>query len=514
MKQKIKHGALVALCALALVACFDDKGNYDYSALPDFYVDTTGIGIIPLHSQFDTLRLNSRLVYDNNREDLEFSWTIYLREAPISGNPATLLATTENLVEPITVYPSRYWIEFRATEPITGRSAIQRYPITVESSGSGLLVLYERDGLVDCDLIKTKLLTGALASDEVRRSMYTLANPDHPLTGSPVAVDMINYSNVQRFISIYTSDDGVKLSPDDMSVRDNFNGLFLFAPRTPRPQGYTVPYGVLMANPGETGDGLEILVSDGVCYANMIVFASLTGGGLAVYSERLSTAGDYYAAPYSFLGFGQIVVYDQLGRRFLSGPTYTTTLAAVVGSGDKFNFSNIGKDLVYLSYGFKDQYYIYAIFKNPVDNGERFLYVMNFYGGPTAVAAWDISSDTGIADANLFTFGRRGPTAFYASDNKVYRIPFDLDADSVAPAGEAWSAPAGEEITCLELCNYAGRDVQENTRDRYLFVGTYNAAGEGKLYIVQMNVTTGACVQEPVATFDQFGKIKDVAFKF
>jgi hypothetical protein len=56
--------------------------------------------------------------------------------------------------------------------------------------------------------------------------------------------------------------------------------------------------------------------------------------------------------------------------------------------------------------------------------------------------------------------------------------------------------------------------VQENTRDRYLYVGTYNAAGEGKLYIVQMNVTTGACVQEPVATFDQFGKIKDVAFKF
>jgi hypothetical protein len=86
---------------------------------------------------------------------------------------------------------------------------------------------------------------------------------------------------------------------------------------------------------------------------------------------------------------------------------------------------------------------------------------MDFYS-PRAVALWDISAFPGIADATLFAFGRRGPDA---TGNKVYRVPFDLDSDTVGAPVEAWSnLPAGEEITAIE--------------------------------------------------FDQFGKIKGLAFKF
>ncbi|MDR0765756.1 MAG: hypothetical protein LBF09_02305, partial [Odoribacteraceae bacterium] len=375
MKQYILP--LAFACAVVLPSCFDDKGNYDYVALSGFYVDTTDAVSLPVHSQFDTLYLNPRLVYDGDKGDLSFAWTIYFYTSSLTGNPATLLATTEELAAPIAAFPGRYWVEFRATDKQNGRIATRRYSLTVESSGSGLLVLHERDGLVDLDLVKTRLLTGNIARDEVKRRMYTQANPDHPLTGTPVAVDMMNYMT-QRYIAIYTSDDGVNISPDDMSVTKTFRDLFLFAPRVARPGGYLVPYGVLSASPGETSDGMEMLVSDGVCYSNAVLFAVLLGGQ-PIFAERSSTAGEYRAAPYPFMGFGQIVIYDELNGRFMSGSTVATTLSTVAGSGDKFSFGNIGRELVHLAYGFNGQYMIYAIFKNRVDDGARYLYVMDFY---------------------------------------------------------------------------------------------------------------------------------------
>ncbi|MDR3246114.1 MAG: hypothetical protein LBT50_06735 [Prevotellaceae bacterium] len=518
MKRQILHFIFsVFFGSIFLTACFDDKGNYDYIQLSNFYVDTAGMEAIPMIAQFDTLKLNSKLVYDGDKSNLIFKWSLYDYSPGFAGNPEKVISTTENLATPVTVFPSDYWLEFRAIESQTGRVAAYRYKISVGTSGSGLLVLYEKDNIVDCDLIKTKLLTGTLEHDDVARQIYSQSNPDHPLTGKAVSINMFNYSNM-RYISIYTDNDGVNISADDISVIKNFQDMFLFAPRNAKPEGYLAPYGVLTTTPGETSDGVEILVSNGICYFSWVMYAILTNTQ-PIYSERtLATnvsPNTYYAAPFPFYGLGSLVVYDQENMRFLSGSPLVTTLSVVVGSGNKFSFGNIGKKLIYIGYGFNGAYMMYGIFKNPSDNGERFLYVMNF-GPNNAVAKWDISNYENIRDATLFAFGRRGPLAYYAVHNKVYQIKFDLNADAVDPApvnGPVF--PANEEISCIKLCPYPGRDVEENTRDRYLFVGTYNeSTEEGKLYIYRTNITSGACDPEPVSVFGQFGKIKDVAFKF
>jgi hypothetical protein len=133
-----------------------------------------------------------------------------------------------------------------------------------------------------------------------------------------------------------------------------------------------------------------------------------------------------------------------------------------------------------------------------------------------ANAAYDISAWPGIANAERFTFSTRGPIGFYAAGNHVYRYTYDPNDFTVQPtAEETWPyGPANETITALQLVKHAGISVPESTLDKYLLIGTYNeGSGEGKVYVVEIDVVNGACVTTPVAVYTGFGKVANMAFK-
>jgi hypothetical protein len=513
MKKYIVYSILIITGIVFLHACAKDKGNYDYTELQKFYIDTGKVGNGFIAKQFDTFRLKSGLVFDGDHARLKYSWSAYLYTPGLSGNLADTLSKSENLAAPLAMLPEKYWLEFSATDTVTGRRAAARYIMTVESIGSGLLVLYEKNNQVDCDLIKTKLLEGLLTKDEVIRNLYTKANPTRPLTGDGLAINMFRSGNVS-YISLYTNKDGVAVSPSDFSVNKNFKDLFFLPPATVKPQGYFGPLGFLTNN-YESSAGFEMLTNDGQCYANMVLFAF---GKESAYSLLSTATGSYQASPYTMYGAGRIVVYDQLGKRFLQTSPLSTTLSvynsATTGT-PPFSFSSIGKDLVYLGYGYGGTYMSYGFYKNPVDDGQRFLYVMDF-GGSTARYIMDISAFEKIKDAKLFALGVRGQLMYYAVGNKLYQIVYDLSAGTATQAVDAWPfIPAGEEITCIKMCPHPGRNVSENTMDKYIMVGTYNqATGAGKVYMLQVNVTSGTIQAQPAAVFEQFGKVKDISFKF
>lgn len=513
MKKYITHILLITIGIVGLLACSKDKGNYDYTSLEHFFVDTSKVGNAFIVPQFDTFRLKSGLVYEGDRSKLKYSWSAYLYTPGLQGNLADTLSTKEDLAAPIPLLPEKYWLEFSATDPVTGRRAAARYLMTVESIGSGLLVLYEKNNQVDVDLIKTKLLEGLLPADDVVRNLYTLANPTQPLTGEGLAVGMFRSGSVQ-YISVYTSTDGVAVSPADFAVTKKFKDLFFLPPTTKKPQGYFGPLGFL-SNNYESSAGFEMLTNDGQCYANMVLFAF---GKESAYSLLSPATGNYQASPFTMYGSGRIVVYDQLNKKFLSASPLSTTLtdyASSLAGTPPFNFNNIGKELIYLGYGYGGTYMSYGFFKNPVDNGERFIYVMDF-GGSVAKYIINISSLEKITEAKLFALGVRGQLMYYTAGNKLYQVPFDLSTGVASPAVEAWPfVPAGEEITCIKMCPHPGRNVPENTMDKYLMMGTYNkTTGMGKVYLLQVNVTSGSIQAQPAVVFDQFGKVKDIAFKF
>lgn len=510
---KLLIAALITTGGLYLASCQKDKGNYNYIDLEKMYVDTSGLGSAFIVKQFDTLKMRSGLTYDGDRSKLKYVWKAYDIYSSGTGIAADTLSTSENLSVPISLFPSNYYLEFSATDPVSGRRAAVRYTMKVESIGAGLLVLYEKDGKVDCDLIKTKLLEGLTPSDGVVRNLYSLANPGTPLTGDAVAAGSFFLGTVAQ-ISIYTSNNAVSVSPSDMTVSKPFKDLFFMAPNTRKPQGYFAPLGFL-SNNYESSAGFELLVNDGQLYANMVLFAF---GRPTSFSLLAPAAGSYKASPFPVYGLAKIVVYDELSRSFLQASPLSTTLlpynSPVVGT-PPFNFNNIGKDLVYMSYGFGGTYMNYGIFKDPVDNGARYIYVMDF-GGSTAKAIMDISSSENIAQAKLFAFGIRGQLMYYAVGNKIYQIPYDFNAGTASPSIVAWPhIPANEEITCMKMFPHPGRNVPENAMDKYLMVGTYDqSTGMGKVYMLQTNVTSGTIQAAPAAVYTQFGKVKDISFKF
>lgn len=504
---------LMMVSSLLLAACHKDKGNYNYSELEDMFVNSSGSGSAFIVKQFDTLKLKSNLVYSGDKSKLKYSWSVYFTEPNLNGNLADTLSKTEDLAVPIPLMPAKYFLEFTATDPVTGRRAAARYTMTVESIGAGLLVLYEKDNKVDCDLIKTKLLEGLTPADEVVRNLYSVANPTVPLTGEAVAIAAFNLISTQ-YISIYTSNNGVAVSPSDMVISKRFNQLFFQAPNTMKPQGYIAPLGFITTQ-YDYSAGFEFLVNDGQLYSNFVSFAL---GGEASYSLLAPATGNYKASPFPVYGAARIVVYDELSRSFLQGSpigTLLTPYSSLLTGAPPFNFNNIGKDMVYMSYGFGGTFMNYGIFKDPVDNGSRYVYVMDF-ASSTARAIMDISASENIAQAKLFAFGVRGQLMYYAVGNKIYQIPFDLAAGTASAAVEAWpNIPANEEITCMKLCPHPGRNVPENTIDKYLMVGTYdNTTGMGKVYMLQTNVTSGTIQTAPAAVYTQFGKVKDISFKF
>lgn len=490
--------------------CYKDTGNYHYTVLPGFYVDSTKVKGEFSVKQYDTLKLSSNLVFDGDKSRLKYSWSTYLFSSVVAGNPADTLATTENLAASISLFPEKYWLEFSATDTQTGRRTTRRYVMTVEGIGSGMMVLYERNNKVDFDLIKTKLLNGLQTQDEVVRNLYSIANPAHPLTGEAVDINMFKYQNIQ-YISVYTSNNGVALSPADMAIVKDFNSQFAGRPDVIQPQGYVSPAGLFDGN-YESSSGFELLVNGGKLYANMVIFAF---GKETAFSLLMPSSGDYIAASFPKYGLARIVVYDQLNKRFLGASPISTTLAPITSTGTAFSFQNIGRDMVFMDYGFGGTYMNYAVFKNPEDDGKRYLYVLDL-SNSSAKYLWDISHYEKIADAKLFATGTRGQLMYYAAENKVYQIKFDLAGGVENGSINAWPyIPADEEVTCIKLCPHPGRDIAESAKDKYLFVATYNkTTNKGKVYVLQANVTSGALQQQAAAVYEDFGKIKDMAFKF
>ena len=502
MKRNILSLTLLMAAAFAAAGCYEDKGNYDYTELGDFFVNDDGIKTSYTAAIFSLLEVSPELVYyGNEEEDLEFSWMAYNYSA------SSLLSEEKDLAVPVPLMPGDYSLEFRAREKATGRITTFIYGLTVESSGSGILVLYKEDGLADCGLITPRILFGDRDQDVVSYNMYTLANPGRPMAGEPVAIGMYKDNNFQH-ITLLTEDDGVRLSPMDMMVNETFDQWFAFPPSVVKPQAYIAPSGVTGAN-FEGSDGMEYLINDGTIYANVILFGF---GSRTVYGER-TMAGGYYAAPFVFQGLGAVVSFDTQNNNLIGGGITATTVSNIGGE-----LASIGKDPVYMGYGFGGSYVVNGIFRDKAPNQSKYhFYVMNLSGNLLPLSA-DISGYTGISQATAFAFGRRAQLAYYAAGNAVYQIKYSYEGKTVGESAvAAWSGlAAGETVTAMKLCPHPGRNVAADARDKYLFVGAYNeSTKEGKVYVLEVNLETDGSVKpQPVATYGGFGRIKDFGFKF
>ena len=515
--RKYLFTAITVLFALfGLGSCLEDEGNYDYADMSGFYIDTVGIKTKYTAKQFSVFELTPKLKYPGDKSKLKYKWELYKSELTSIGNssygtgfshhytrddyPDYTLAETEKLSARITATPGEYYLVFTAMNPETGVKAMMDYRLTVEGViGTGLAVLYKGASGIDIDVVASPLFNGSLTTPSFVRKAYSTVNPSYSFAGEPrelvVAVSSSNYH-----IYLASSEDAVRLSSIDMSIEHEFDGIF--AGKAPRKKD--------MSSIVVNGDN-HFLINDGVAYKSAW---GISLAPLAMPEDHYRVGGGKYA--YGVNG----VWYDGLKRRFLHSMMWGAEITPIVNASGAFDFGNIGKDLVYWSKGYYEgnEYANYCFFKNPQDDGSRYLYVLqadkssgNEY---TAVGALNVTTCTGIADALSFATGERGPVVFYATETAVYRMTYNV-TEGTSGAEKVWPTTplnAKEKITRIELFKHAGLNLESSALDKYLLVATYDeTSGKGKIHVIGSDISSGV-LDEEAAAYDFDGKIADFDF--
>lgn len=517
MKRHILMAGISLLALFCTTSCLKDEGNYDYVELADFYVDTVGIQHTFTTKQFALFELTPKLVFEGDKSSLEYKWELYKSEnVSIGGSsygtgfshnytrddyPDYTLANTEILSTAISALPGSYYLVFTATDPQTGVKAMMDYRLQVEGViGTGLAVLYEGTSGIDIDVVASPVFNGSLTEVSYARHTYSTANASRPFAGTPRDLVVAVYPSYSYYYIYLTStEDAVRLSSIDMSVVEEFDEMFAGKAPANKDLSHIIING-----------SSHFFVNDGMAYKCNYSSALMTPLAMG-NAEYKAVAGNFTYAVNS-------VWYDGLNKRFLHSSMWSAEIAPIVNASGAFDFGNVGKDLIHWSKGYYqgNEYANYCFFKNPIEDEKRYLYVFladqSSGNSFTAKCAMDISACPEIAMAQSFATGERGPVVFYATEEQVYRMTYNID-EGTSSAESVWLPAAGESITRIELFKNAGINLENSALDKYLLVSTFQeATGKGKIYIIPSDISSGVLESEPAAVYEFDGRISDFDF--
>ena len=512
MKKSVQL-LFVCLAAAAFTGCFPDKGNYEYTDLSPFYIDTEGTRTNFTVAMFDRLEISPNVVYAGDPANLDYMWKAYIT---LNTLLSTVISTDRNLSEIITIAPQTYFLEFNATERSSGRRTAVQYELRVEATDAGMMVLYERNGLTDFGLITPTFIFGNAVADKVVLDIYTATNPDYPLAGAPVGIGG-NKTTWVDHITICTQNDVVRLSTLDYSITHHFSDLVLepILPEQRNLKMFFCPQALTVTSIRDVSNGTEQFFNNNILYNR----ANATSAAQMYFNEMIPNppvALDL--APYLAIdGLGYGYVFDRVSKRIMQ--CNTANGGALTNLTQEPGLPLEGFDVVHMArcaggYG----YAVGAIFKGEgADAQKRYYYILEAIMPGPYLLKGDISTYPGIAQAELFAMAMQGPVTYYVSNTKIYQIKFNPIAGTVEEeAVEVW-AGNGETITAMEFLRHPGRDLGLpglGILDKYLFVATYNGT-EGKVYVFEVNLATdGSLIQTPVAVYSGFGKVKGFSFKY
>ncbi len=526
MKLYLKTLLCATLGAVALLAvsCYDDEGNYHYKTLDEITIDTAGLGIQSSYAinTLDTIWAEPIVLFNgdtvNGHEDiypLEFLWTIYAASTG-TGVDYTVdtLGSHIPLVAPISKASGTYTIRLTVTNTKDG---IETYLTlgctTTDNIGDGWMVLYEsktNPGCSDVALIVNDLVKNYYYSaDKVQADLYSIANGE-PLDGNPVAichscaVGLANSDGAYPEVIIQTDKDMVGVGSASFIKQLSFEDFFYSPPATCAPEAF-VPQPLRF----------ETVIND-----NKVYHANFSSSSYRDQYYGVAYSGEYgKLAPWSatFIAYNyDAVVYDTEAQKFINVPYSNVTFGGWAEQDmdiAAFDVNDVGMEMIASDYGYNG--YEYSLMHG---GSSYMLLVSDFYNSDitteyVGIAKYDITNSPEIADMVSMSCGRQGELLFYASKDNVYCLKY-IDSDI---ADLLYSAPAGEEITCIRVHKYFYPSITEvgfmPGYCKILHVATYNeSTGEGKLYMLPIDSSNGEITDE-IREYSGFGKILDMGWK-
>ena len=541
--NKILHRILIALAlplwGLGGYSCYEDKGNYDYHELETVAIDTTGVGIQSEYAimRFDTLRLEPKVFYegqlvtDASQAPLDYQWTIF---SATSGGGSSAVVDTIGHERILNAIISRtggnYYVQLVVTNRNDGIRQFFRIPVAVsEVFDGGWMVFYERadrPGYSDLALIFNPWTKLNVNYNRHYTNLYETTNGE-PLQGHPVrCLDIaVSLASGNNYVGLCTDYTLVGVSENGIEKALEFNDFFHEAPATMKPTWYGQHGSGVMS-----GQSSEVLINDNTIYTNTYSFSATEGRntrfGVAKFAEGIGELAPWNAEVPNTLNYG-IVVYDQTHHCFRYAAYNSAQLeyfAAQDPSVAAFDINNTGMDFLMADWGKGTSQ---GVGLRPYDyilmakGQERYLAVTNFsssYPSDTNIGIGlypmnnlcpDIDKATSISASHVGNF------IYYTAGNKVYNFAYD----SRQPATEAWTAPEGEEATCVRIMKYYHGTVygygMVPRSDNLVHIATWNAATQqGHVYQYLINPASGILDTPSHYHYTIPGRVKDMAWKF
>ncbi|WP_256006868.1 PKD-like family lipoprotein [Pedobacter deserti] len=495
---KLKYSLLVAVC-IVFYACRKDHTNMDLISLPHLTVDTVGQKTsFEVRQNLDEVTIDPKIVGNTTTDSQTYLWRIYAEDTGFSDT----LSNEKTFKQTIKKAPGTYTLEFQAKQS-NGVKSFMRYNVTVAKKlPYGWVVVYETpEGTTDLGYFRTSEIVKNLTSDVVLKDLYKAANGS-AFPGPPLAIG-INGVNV----FLYSTKEAAGLYDSDFSKIISFSTLFVGAPPSePNIQGIFGSTNFQLINNG------KVYFMDNNIYLGQVVVDNKgyqvdPTGGIASGGARTG------------------IFFDILNKRFINLGQFVVTGTTFIdaNAGARFSLNSINKRLIYgdqSAPGFSNANKV-TIFED-LDKSKRWLYGINFNTPATPDRFLiDMSVMPNILQAKYFELSKLGeaiaPIGFYATESQIYNYNYSIADNSILYTRAGFTAPAGESITAMKLFrdNGSGGYTATDTRsNRLLFVATWNeAAKNGKVYLIQVNGTSGDMTTTPLKVIEGFGKIKDMALK-
>jgi len=523
MKINVKYtlGLFVAVSTL-FTSCYEDKGNYEYSAKEEI----KGVGFpekINVVQKSDYIELSpsftSSLEGDiNENPNYEFGCLLWK-----SGGTFSDTKTRQKDIDSLRNKDIRYFanldegdyvIQYTVTNKLTGVTTNFKVPVKVTSATyEGWMVMCDdKEGYARLDLIsklsdtRTQVVTDLLGAKAPKlkggRSMYMNAAPFnyYGYNGLWYCTDEGSYSlNETTLASLYNvATTEFMVTPKDEQVV-NLNGLYM---------------------------GKKFVVTD---KGNIYVKSSMSGSS---YEDPVNTYTDggnpeFHAAPFIGLSVvrpydyyaSKVLFYDKDNKQFavLDGSAYgNSNVCSTIEDPENKLFSyKTGKDIVEMVNTNFSGSTVYSVLQD--ESKQRYIYGINISSGKITQSLYEpLTVAPNVDKATSFAFHSQYPYMFYNDGNKVYSYHLMNHVAKLALTLD------GEEVTMVKFnlfshpANLLSDHSDEFVAKQYqLIVGSYkngNTDGNGGvLRFYKFDQATGGLTL--VEQYEGLGKVKDVMYR-
>ena len=495
MKNLYNNLWRILVAGFLLVACTEDKGNYDYRNLTELEISGVDDNISVLtHNRLQLTPDFGTSALPDDR--YEFEWKVINQD--IENEVETVIGNTRNLDYEVTLNADVYTLYFTVTEKDTGIYWQKNYTLTVsDTTSEGWMVLCsDEEGRARLDMVSK--VTGDTYFD-LLKNYSEISQWKGPRKIQSLSSTM---TDAQSPFYLLTDDGATRLGKNNFEWKEEYN----FAYEAAVNGASLRPYSITAAGLGkmivsgkeayycERGMGIDGLYQSVV--NKTFDVAPYVGANVAA-SMYVAVYLLYDTTNKCFMAYCPMMAYEDLGSL---EPLVTMDKMEEIATSFKGDNGVVHS----VSYDYPEGYdYVYmentkydpgnakmgTTYTILTKDGRSYLYGIQLgdlllYADCTYVLGksyyGDLSGCTGIGEeGTLYAFSSLKNYMYYAVDNTVYRV--DL---SVSPLeAERQFALNGETITCLKFNLY--RESANASRSYDLVVGSVDGAGKGILRVYE-----------------------------